>query len=244
MYEHDPDGYREALRRGHVAVLRGRPKEAIDHYQEAGRLAGSRPLPYSAMASVYLQMRQPREAIDAFDEALRRAPNDVSALRGKASAMEAEGRSSEAAALARRADEVEGMARAGRAGRVSDEEQRALEGRVAEGDRARAAGDLDRATAAYHAAALGYARSDQTVPALDSCLRALEANPGAIDVHFTMARLYLGAGWTDLGVQRLLLIDHRLDVDADPRRRAAVRALARDHRALSPELEELAAAPA
>jgi hypothetical protein len=59
-----------------------------------------------------------------------------------------------------------------------------------------------------------------------------------------MARLYLGAGWTDLGVQRLLLIDHRLDVDADPRRRAAVRALARDHRALSPELDELAAAPA
>ena len=66
MYEHDPDGYREALRRGHVAVLRGRPREAIDHYQEAGRLAGRRPLPYSAMASVYLQMRQPREAIDAF----------------------------------------------------------------------------------------------------------------------------------------------------------------------------------
>jgi len=243
-YEHDPDGYREALRRGHVAVLRGRPREAIDHYEEAGRLADGRPLPYSAMASVYLQMRQPREAIDAFDEALRRAPNDVPALRGKASAMAAEGRSSEASALARRADEVEGMARAGRGGHASDEEQLALEGHVAEGGRARAAGQLDRATAAYHAAALGFARTDQPVAALDACLRALEATPGAIDVHFTMAQLYFRSGWTELAVQRLMLIDHRLDVDADPRRRAAVRALARDHRALSPELDQLAGAPA
>ena len=150
MTEHDSEGYREALRRGHVAVLRGRPREAIGHYEEAGRLAGSRPLPYSAMASIFLQLRQPREAIDAFDEALRRAPNDVSALRGKASALEADGRGVEAAALSRRADEVEGMARATRGSVASDESLHELEAQVAEGDSARAAADLDRAAAAYH----------------------------------------------------------------------------------------------
>lgn len=136
------------------------------------------------------------------------------------------------------------MARAGRAGRVSDDVIRQLEARVAEGDQARATGDLDRATAAYHAAAIGYANSGHAALALDACLRALEANPGAIDVHFTMARLYLRSGWTALAIQRIKLIDHRLDVDADPRRRAAVRALAREHRALSPELDALGAAPA
>jgi tetratricopeptide (TPR) repeat protein len=242
--EHDPDGYREALRQGHVAILRGRPRVAIGHYQEAGRLAGGRPLPYTAMGSVYLQMRQSREALEAFDEALRRAPNDIGALRGKASALEADGRTAEAVALAKRADEVEAMERAGRGGAVSDDALRQLETGIAEGERARSAGDLDRATAAYHAAAIGYARTDHVMTALDACLRALEANPGAIDVHFTMAQLYFRAGWTDLAVQRVLLLDHRLDVDADPRRRAAVRALARDHRAQSPELERLAAAAA
>lgn len=244
MIEHDPVGYREAVRRGHVAVLRGRPREAIGHYEEAGRLAGSRPLPYSAMASIYLQLRQPREAIDAFDEALRRAPNDVAALRGKASAMSAEGLVEEASTLTRRADEVEGMARTTR-GTVSDDaELHDLDGQVAAGDRARAAGELDHAAAAYHAAAIGYARGDHLEAALDACLRALEARPGAIDVHFTMAQIYLRCGWTELAVQRVLLIDRRLDVDVDPRRRAAVRALARDHAALSPDLERLAAAAA
>jgi tetratricopeptide (TPR) repeat protein len=242
MMEHEADGYREALRRGHVAVVKGRPREAIGHYEEASRLAGGRPLPYTAMASVYLRMRKPREAIGAFDEALRRAPNDVAALRGKASAMAAEGHVAEATALARKADEVEGMARAGQSGPVSDELIRELEGHVSEGDRARAAGDLDRATASYHTAAIGYARGDHAASALDACLRALEARPGAIDVHFTMAQLYLRLGWADLGVQRILLIERRLEVDEDPRRRTAVRALAREHRALSPELEQLAAA--
>jgi predicted Zn-dependent protease len=242
MMEHETDGYREALRRGHVAVVKGRPREAIGHYEEAGRLAGGRPLPYTAMASVYLRMRKPREAIGAFDEALRRAPNDVAALRGKASAMAAEGQMAAAAALARKADEVEGMARVGRTGPVSDELLQELEAHVAEGDRARAAGELDRATAAYHTAAIGYARGDHVASAMDACLRALEARPGAIDVHFTMAQLYLRLGWAERAAQRIQLIDRRLDVDEDPRRRTAVRALAREHRALSPELEELAAA--
>ena len=245
MTEPVPDAYREALRRGHVAVVKGRPREAIAHYEEAGRLAGQRPLPYVSIGSVYLQMRQPKEAIAAFDEALRRAPGDVDAMRGKIAALEADGRTAAATSLARRSAELEAMERAGRGSLSAAEEQRhELEERIAEGHEARAAGELDRAAAAFHAAALGYAGQDRFDAAIDACLRALEARPGAIDVHFTMAHLYLQRGWAELGVQRVRLIDERLDIDADPRRRAGLQALARDYRALAPELEQLAAAVA
>jgi tetratricopeptide (TPR) repeat protein len=240
-----PDAYRETLRRGHVAVVKGRPREAIAHYEEAGRLAPQRPLPYVSIGSIYLQLRHPREAIAAFDEALRRAPGDVDAMRGKIAALEAAGQSEAATTLARRSAELDAMDRAGRGAATSDEERRReLEERIAEGHQARAAGELDRAASAFHAAAIGYAAEDHFEAAIDACLRALEARPGAIDVHFTMAHLYLRRGWAELAVQRVLLIDERLDIDADPRRRSALRALARDYRALAPELELLAAAVA
>jgi tetratricopeptide (TPR) repeat protein len=235
--------YREALQQGHVAVVKGRPREAIGHYQEAARLADDRPLPFVSMASVYLQMRRPKEAITAYDEALRRAPNDVVAMRGMASALEADGRVAESSVVARRAAELEAMDRAGhRGGARVDEQRRQLEQHIVNGSLARAAGDLDRAAAAFHAAALGYAARDEFAAALDACLRALEARPGAIDVHFTMAHLYLRRGWAELGVQRVLLIDRRLHIDSDARRHAALRALARDFRSLAPELQQLAAA--
>ena len=77
MMEQGSVRYREALRRGHVAVARGRPRESIAHYEEAARLAERRALPFVSMGSVYLQMHQPREAIRAFDDALERAPGDI-----------------------------------------------------------------------------------------------------------------------------------------------------------------------
>jgi tetratricopeptide (TPR) repeat protein len=237
-----PDPYREALRHGHVAVVKGRPREAIGHYEEAGRLAGQRPLPFLSMGSVYLQMRRPREAVRAFDEALRRAPGDLQAMRGKVAALEADGKSAEARTLAQHVAELEAMERAGRPdGTSGDARRRELEQLVTEGDQSRAAGDLDQAAAAFGAAASGYAALDSFDAAIDACLRALEARPGAIDVHFTMAHVYLRRGWAELGTQRVTLIDRRLEIDADPRRRAALQALARDFRGLAPELEQLAA---
>ena len=58
--------YKEALQRGHVAVVKGRPHDAVGHYEEAGRLAPDRPLPYARMGQVYLRMEQSREALKAF----------------------------------------------------------------------------------------------------------------------------------------------------------------------------------
>lgn len=236
--------YKEALRRGHVAVVKGRPREAVQHYQEAADLAEQRPLPFVSMGSVYLQMQQPREAIAAFDEALKRAPGDLDAMRGKAHALQAESKPDEAMTLLARVTELEALERAGhRTVPQVDPRSVELERHIDAGAAARAAGDVDTACAAYLTAANGYSAANNFNAALDACLRALEARPGHIDVHFTMAVMYLRRGWADLGVQRVTLIERRLDVDDDPRRRAALHALARDHRALSPALERLAATP-
>lgn len=242
MIDQGPDRYREALRQGHLAMVRGRPGEAISHYEAAAHLAERRSLPLVAMASVYLQMRQPREAIGCYEAALERNTSDTAAMRGLALALEAAGRPGDAAVMHGRAAELEAMERAGRTATSPslDMSLRELEGLVIDGIQARDADDLDRAAAAFHSAAQGYAAAGALDAAIDACVRALEARPGAIDVHFTMAHLYLRRGWAKLGVQRVQLIDYRLTIDTDPRRRAALQALARDYRMLAPELERLA----
>jgi tetratricopeptide (TPR) repeat protein len=235
--------YKDALQRGHVAVLKGRPREAISHYGEAAELVPGRPLPFVAMGKVYLQMRQPREAGEAFDKALERAPSDLEAMRGKAAALQASGHEEQAEALLARAAELEAMARAGERHRdAAGLGALDLERHITNGAAARAAGELDIAAAAYLTAANGFAAINDLDAAIDACLRALEARPGNIDVHFTMTMLYLRRGWAELGEQRAVLIERRLEVDDDPRRRAALHALARDFRSLGPELERLAAA--
>ena len=234
--------YKEALRRGHTAVVKGRPREAVEHYQEAGRLAGQRPLPFTSMGSVYLEMRKPQEALRAYDEALRRAPNDVDAMRGRARALAADGKRKEAQAQAQRADELDNMQRAGeREAAAVDARAQGLETHVSEGSRARQAGDLDTAVAAFLAAARGYAQQNSFDAALDACFRAIEARPGAIDAHMLMAGMYLRRGWREHGVERVLFLDKRLRIDEEPQRRAALTALARDHRSMDPELDRLAA---
>lgn len=235
------DQYKDALQRGHVAVVKGRPQEAVGHYEEAGRLAPDRPLPYLRMGEVYLQMDEHKAAVRAFDEALRRAPSDIAATRGKAAALAAAGRHEEARATGARAAELEAMERASHGGRrQADPRLAEIERHVANAGAARRAGDLAIAASAYLAAANGYAALDDSVAAIDACLHGLEAQPGNIDIHFTMTVLYLRRGWTDLGVQRAMLIERRLDIDDDALRRNALAALARDFRTHSTELERLA----
>jgi tetratricopeptide (TPR) repeat protein len=236
--------YKDALQHGHVAVAKGRPREAVRHYQEAGELVPDRPLPFVSIGNVYLQMHEPAEALKAFDTALGRDPSDVDAMRGKAAALEVTGRGLEAVALRSRGAELDAVARAGqRSAAAVDPRALELERHIRNGAAARAQGDLHTAAAAYLTAANGYAAVDDFDAAIDACLRALEARPGNIDVHFTMTMLYLRRGWGDLGAQRATLIEHRLDIDDDPRRRAALHALARDFRTLAPALERLAATP-
>jgi tetratricopeptide (TPR) repeat protein len=230
--------YKEALRLGHTAVVRGHPREAIEHYQEAARLAGGRPLPFVSMGNVYLQMQRPHEALAAFDEALRRAPDDIVALRGKAAAHQASGQRTEAAAVARRAADVE--ARLGAPGR-GPAPQPGGEEPFRRAVAARTAGDARAATQAFLEAARAYADRHADDAALDACHRALEASPGAPSVHLAMAELYLRRGWPEKAAERLVLLERLTVLDDDRTTRSAVRELAARHRSEHPELERIAA---
>lgn len=83
--------YKDALRRGHVAALRGRQDAALAAYGEAAKLAPDRPLPLVGIGNVLAGIGKHPEALAAFDAALERAPADEAALRGRADALVATG---------------------------------------------------------------------------------------------------------------------------------------------------------
>jgi tetratricopeptide (TPR) repeat protein len=119
------EGYKEALRRGHVAALRDRLDAAIVAYREAARLAPDRPLPYVGLGGVLARLGRPDEALAAYKAALDRAPDDEGALRGQGDVLAAQGRPAEAAASY---DRLAGaLERAGRLADACDVARRALE---------------------------------------------------------------------------------------------------------------------
>jgi tetratricopeptide (TPR) repeat protein len=92
------DQYKAALRRGHVAALAGDLQAALDAYVEASRLVPERALPLASQGTVLHRLDRWPEAAEAFDRALRLAPDDEAALRARATAREQRGLRSGAAA--------------------------------------------------------------------------------------------------------------------------------------------------
>ena len=84
--------YKDALRRGHLAVIDGRLDDALTSYREAGQLAPDRALPFASIATVLHRLGRSDEAIAAFDRALELAPDDVATLRARWVALEEMGR--------------------------------------------------------------------------------------------------------------------------------------------------------
>jgi len=117
--------YKDALRRGHVAALRGRLDVAEAAYLAAAAIAPDRPLPYVSLAGVLRRDDRLDEALAAFGVALSLAPEDEGALRGRAELQAEEGRRAEAAI------DFEALAgileRAGRLTDSADAARRALE---------------------------------------------------------------------------------------------------------------------
>lgn len=87
--------YKDALKRGHVASLRGRVEEALLAYAEAARIAPERSTPHSSAGNALLRRKRPAEALQHYEVALTIAPRDEAALLGRAQAL---------AALERRGD--------------------------------------------------------------------------------------------------------------------------------------------
>jgi tetratricopeptide (TPR) repeat protein len=89
--------YKDALRRGHVALMGGRLEAALAAYAEAAAIAPERGLPHAGIGAVELRLGRPEDALAAFGAALERSPGDEAALAGRADALVALGRRVEAA---------------------------------------------------------------------------------------------------------------------------------------------------
>ena len=83
--------YKDALRRGHVAALRGRLDAAAAAYREAARIAPDRALPYVGLGGVLARLGRTDEALAAYAAALDRAPTDEGAMHGRADVLAAVG---------------------------------------------------------------------------------------------------------------------------------------------------------
>jgi tetratricopeptide (TPR) repeat protein len=89
--------YREALRRGHLAVVDGQLEDALEAYREAAVLVPDRPLPHASIGTVLHQLGRDDEALAALGDALLRDPDDEVSLRARATTLEELGRAHEAA---------------------------------------------------------------------------------------------------------------------------------------------------
>ena len=89
--------YKDALRRGHMAALRGRLDVAAAAYREASRIAPDRALPYVGLGGVLSRLGKAEDALTAYSSALDRAPTDEGAMHGRADVLAALGRRAEAA---------------------------------------------------------------------------------------------------------------------------------------------------
>ena len=117
--------YKEALRQGHMAALRGRLDAAAAAYRNAARIAPDRALPYVGLGGVLTRLGRSDEALAAYTAALDRAPTDEGAMRGRADVLAAVGRRSEAADTLDRLAAI--LERDGRVADACDVARRSLE---------------------------------------------------------------------------------------------------------------------
>jgi tetratricopeptide (TPR) repeat protein len=161
--------YKDALRRGHVAALRGRLDAAAAAYREAARIAPDRALPYVGLGGVLARLGRPDDALAAYGAALDRAPSDEGAMHGRADVLAVLGRRAEAADMLDRLAEL--LERDGRLADACDVARRSLELAEARGRRRH----VERLVAKLREAAPGDASAAE---ALERALGVLDAVPG------------------------------------------------------------------
>ena len=89
--------YKDALKRGHVASLRGRLEEALTAYAEAASIAPERSTPHTSAGTALLRRKRAADALRHYTVALRLTARDEAALLGRAQALAALERRPEAA---------------------------------------------------------------------------------------------------------------------------------------------------
>ena len=89
--------YKDALKRGHVASLRGRLEESLKAYAEAAAIAPERSTPHTSAATALMRRKRPVDALRHYRAALALSPRDEAALLGRAQALASLERRPEAA---------------------------------------------------------------------------------------------------------------------------------------------------
>lgn len=160
--------YKEALRRGHVAALRGRLDVAAAAYREAARTAPDRALPYVGLGGVLARLGRTDDALSAYSAALGRAPTDEAAMRGRSDVLATVGRRSEAADTLDRLAAI--LEHDGRLADACDVARRSLELAESRGRRKHVEGLVARLRATPDDAA--------AAEALERALSVLDSVPG------------------------------------------------------------------
>jgi len=161
--------YKDALRRGHMAALRGRLDVAAAAYREASRIAPDRALPYVGLGGVLSRLGKAEDALVAYSAALDRAPTDEGAMHGRADVLAALGRRAEAAETLDRLASI--LERDGRLADACDVARSALELAESRGRRRQVEGLVARLRTA----------APEDTPAVDALQRALgvlDSGPG------------------------------------------------------------------
>jgi tetratricopeptide (TPR) repeat protein len=89
--------YKDALKRGHVASLRGRLEESLKAYAEAAAIAPERSTPHTSAGTALMRRKRPGDALRHYTTAVSISPRDEAALLGRAQALTALDRRPEAA---------------------------------------------------------------------------------------------------------------------------------------------------
>ena len=232
--------YREALRLGHDEAAEGRFGEALRHYQTAAELAGDRALPHVGMGGMLLRLGRARDALAAYERALRAEPANLDALTGRAATLLAAGRRGEAARVRQQVSDLRRSAEAPSAPAMDATPMSRADTLHAAGEEAMRAGRHEAAIDAWLAESGEHATEGHLDAALDASLWALGVAPGAPRIHLELCRLYLRRGWTDQGVERALLLDRLLALQPDPNIADELRQLAAQNAAADERLVVLA----
>ena len=161
--------YKDALRQGHVAALRGRLDVAAAAYREAARVAPDRALPYVGLGGVLSRLGRTDDALAAYGAALERAPSDEGAMHGRADVLATLGRRTEAAETLDRLAAI--LERDGRLADACDVARRALELAESRGRRRQVESLVARLRTAAPADAAA-------AEALERALGVLDSGPG------------------------------------------------------------------
>lgn len=163
------DQYKDALRRGHTAALRGRLDSAAAAYREAAKIAPDRALPWVGLGGVLSRLGRSDESLAAYGMALDRAPTDEGAMHGRADVLAALGRRAEAAETLDRLAAI--LERDGRVADACDVARQALELAESRGRRRQVESLVTRLRTAAP-------EDTAAADALERALGILESGPG------------------------------------------------------------------